>query len=252
MKVGKEEAIGMLMAVEMWMTRDHKAEWDRWVSWLDHIAKRVSAVEGVTASVTQPEGLSNRTPSLAIRWDRKRLGVSGKTVAQLLFDNDPRVATPGGRDRNGTETGISITPYMMAAGDEKVVADRLYAILRNPPRREAGDQMAAPAADLSGQWDVQIDYAAGVSKHTLYLRQQGNRVEGSHQGDFVSRDLTGTVEGDAVRISSSYSERHGDSLMFEFAGKISGFEITGSLDMGEYLKASWKAKRHEYRRGQGV
>ena len=30
MKVGKEEAIAMLMAVEMWATRDHQAEWNRW------------------------------------------------------------------------------------------------------------------------------------------------------------------------------------------------------------------------------
>src|SRR6185436_2362766 len=39
MKLGKEEAIGMLMAVEMWAKRDHKAEWSRWMGWLDHIAK---------------------------------------------------------------------------------------------------------------------------------------------------------------------------------------------------------------------
>ena len=43
LKVGKEEAMGMLMAVEMWMQRDHKAEWNRWLAWLDHISKRVSA-----------------------------------------------------------------------------------------------------------------------------------------------------------------------------------------------------------------
>ena len=30
MKVGKEEAIAMLMAVEMWATRDHEAEWNQW------------------------------------------------------------------------------------------------------------------------------------------------------------------------------------------------------------------------------
>ena len=35
MKVGKEEAIGMLTAVEMWMKRDHAAEWAQWMSWLD-------------------------------------------------------------------------------------------------------------------------------------------------------------------------------------------------------------------------
>src|SRR5437867_5541868 len=74
MKVGKEEAIGMLMAVEMWMQRDHKAEWARWRSWLDAIARHVSTIDGVTTNVVQPRGLSNRMPSLRVLWDRKRFG----------------------------------------------------------------------------------------------------------------------------------------------------------------------------------
>jgi L-seryl-tRNA(Ser) seleniumtransferase len=102
---------------------------------------------------------------------------------------------------------------------------------------------------LSGQWDVQIKYLAGSSKHTLHLKQQGNRIEGSHQGDFVSRDLSGSIDGDTVEISSQHSERHGDSLMFTFSGKVSANEMSGSLDMGEYLKATWTAKRHGYQRG---
>ena len=64
LKVGKEDAIGMLMAVEMWVKRDHDAEWKRWTGWLDHIAQRVSSIAGVTTTVVQPNGLSNRTPSL--------------------------------------------------------------------------------------------------------------------------------------------------------------------------------------------
>ncbi|PYQ26016.1 MAG: hypothetical protein DMF81_00850, partial [Acidobacteria bacterium] len=77
MKVGKEEAIGMLMAVEMWMKRDHDAEWKQWTSWLDHVARRVSAIDGVTTGIVQPRGLSNRIPSLRVFWDRKRFGVAG-------------------------------------------------------------------------------------------------------------------------------------------------------------------------------
>ena len=42
-KVGKEEAIGMLTAVETWVKRDHDAEWKQWTGWLDHIARRGSS-----------------------------------------------------------------------------------------------------------------------------------------------------------------------------------------------------------------
>jgi L-seryl-tRNA(Ser) seleniumtransferase len=165
------------------------------------------------------------------------------------MDGEPRIANPGGRDqRDGNESSISITPYMMAAGEEKIVADRLYALL-SKPTKQAPETPAAPAADLSGQWDVQIEYLAGRSKHTLHLKQQGNRIEGSHQGDFVSRDLSGSIDGDNVQLSSRYTERHGDSLMFTFSGKAGANEMSGSLDMGEYLNAKWTAKRHDYRRG---
>src|SRR2546426_1523594 len=143
MKVGKEEAIGMLMAVEMWMQRDHKAEWARWRSWLDAIARQVSTIEGVTTSITETTELSNRTPSLTIRWDPKRLGITGATVAKHLFDSEPRITTPGGRDRDG-QTSISVTPYMMAAGEEKIVAQRIHALLSNPPKRDAPARTAAP------------------------------------------------------------------------------------------------------------
>ncbi|HEU0138616.1 MAG TPA: hypothetical protein VFQ79_02850 [Bryobacteraceae bacterium] len=251
MKVGKEEAMGMLMAVEMWMKRDHKAEWNQWMARLDHVAKRLSGIDGVTTSVREPNGLSNRTPSLVISWDSARLGISGRDVAQHLLNTEPRIALPtggGGRGMGGgTQTGVSVVPYQMTAGDEKIVADRLYATLKNPPKRE-DPPVRPPAADLTGRWNVHIDYLASGSDHVLHLKQQDGRIEGTHQGDFVSRDLGGSISGDEVRLFSAYTERHGDSLMFQFTGKVAGDGISGTLDMGEYLQARWTAKRHEFRR----
>ena len=252
MKVGKEEAIGMLTAVELWTRRDHQAEWARWLGWLDHIARQVSRVEGVTTAITETTELSNRTPALSIRWDAARLGVTGAAVAKHLLDTEPRIATPGGRDRDGL-TSISITPYQMSPGDEKIVAARIHDTLANPPAAirmaTAAPGPAQPAADLSGRWNVRIEYAAGASNHTLHLKQTGNRVEGTHQGDFVSRDLSGTIDGDRVQLASSYGERNGDALNFRFTGSVTGSEMAGALDMGEYLTAKWTARRHEYRRG---
>jgi L-seryl-tRNA(Ser) seleniumtransferase len=248
MKVGKEEAIGMLMAVEMWVKRDHKAEWNRWMAWLDAIATQVSRIEGVATSITETTQLSNRTPSLTIRWDRKRLGISGAELARHLLDTEPRIATPGGRDRDD-EASISITPYQMASGEERIVAEKIYAALSRAPRQITPAHPAAPASEVSGQWDVQIEYVASASTHTLHLKQAGNRLEGSHQGNFVSRDLTGTIDGNTVQISSSYTERHGDALSFRFTGTVVGETMSGTLDMGEYLTAKWTARKHDYRRG---
>jgi len=250
MKVGKEEAIGMLMAVEMWTKRDHKAEWARWLSWLDSIGKTASKIDGVTTAVTETTELSNRTPTLTIRWDAKKLGITGAALAKHLLDTEPRIATPGGRDRDGL-TSISITPYQMAPGDEKIVADRIYATLSKPPASTASpaDAPAAPATDIGGQWDVRIEYLASASNHTLHLRQTNGRIEGTHQGDFVARDVSGTIDGDRVQLSSNYAERHGDALSFRFTGTANGGDMSGTLDMGEYLTAKWSAKRHTFGRG---
>jgi L-seryl-tRNA(Ser) seleniumtransferase len=216
------------------------------MGWLDTIANEVSRIEGVSTSIAETTALSNRTPSLTIRWDRRRLGMSGAELARHLLDTEPRIATPGGRDR-GDEASISITPYQMASGEEKIVAEKIYTVLSKAPQKAPPAAAAAPATDVSGQWDVRIEYLASASTHTLHLKQAGNRLEGSHQGDFVSRDLAGTIDGRTVQIASSYTERNGDALSFRFTGTVDGEAMSGTLDMGEYLHAKWTATRHAYR-----
>src|SRR5262249_17284433 len=136
MKLGKEEAIGMLAAVEMWVKRDHKAEMAMWISWLNNIAARVSKIDGVKTAVREPRGLSNHSPGLWITWDPAKLGISGEEVSNILYTTEPRIALGGGGGggggrggRAGNDTGISITAYMMAPGEDKIVGDRIHQIL---------------------------------------------------------------------------------------------------------------------------
>jgi L-seryl-tRNA(Ser) seleniumtransferase len=240
-KVGKEEAIGMLMAVEMWVKRDHDAEWKRWTAWLEQIGKRVSAIDGVSTTITQPRGLSNRMPSLRVLWDRSRLNTTGDAVVRTLFEGDPRVAVFAARGEKG-QTGVTVNPYMLNAGDEKVVADRLVAVLQKPPLDP--EKVLAPASvDVSGSWEVKVEYAASTSRHVLQLRQSGNQVAGSHQGDFTTRDMSGTIEGASVRLRSAQGEERGDAINYTFTGDAAGEEIKGTLDMGEYLGARFTAKK---------
>jgi L-seryl-tRNA(Ser) seleniumtransferase len=132
----------------------------------------------------------------------------------------------------------------MAPGDEKIVAERLYQVLSAKHTLKPVDSLAAPVADLSGQWEIEIQYTASKTTHTLHLQQDGHRLTGSHQGNFLSRDISGTINGDAIALASTVTERHGDSLNYRFSGRISGSTMAGLLDMGEYLKATWTGRRH--------
>jgi L-seryl-tRNA(Ser) seleniumtransferase len=258
MKIGKEEIVGLLAAVEMWVQRDHKKEDEMWTQWMQTIADRVTKIDGVTAAVRQPRGLGNHSPGLSINWDPAKLGITGEEVSNILWTTEPRIALGGGggggggrggRDGASNQTGISITAYMMMPEDVKVVADRIHQVLSARRPAWKPEKLETAAADLTGRWNVEIQFAAGKSQHTLHVKQQGNQLVGTHQGDFVARDFTGTISGEDVRISSSIGEVHGAALSYRFTGKLQGDKMSGALDMGEYLGAKWTAERHSFGRG---
>src|SRR5262245_12689217 len=188
MKVGREEMIAMLVAVESWVKRDHDAEWKQWIARCQHIADRVSKIPGVTATVrTEPGGRSNRSPSVSVRWTSKQLGLTGQDVSQILDTTEPRILLGGGGGGGGQQnqqqqagdTGVSMVPSTMAPGDERVVANRLFEILSAKHTLKPVAAPAPPAAELSGIWDVEIKYAASKTSHTLQLLQNGARVTGN-------------------------------------------------------------------------
>ena len=250
MKVGREEIVGMVVAVESWVKRDHAAEWKQWVARCDHIAGQLSKVKGVQVFVQREaeEGLSNRSPRVTIRWNSQQLGITGAEAADTLFKTEPRIALsnagrPGPGQESAGDTGVAVVTAMLADGDEKVVAQRIARVLSEPRAPKPAEAVTSPAADLTGRWEVAITYSASRTTHTLQLQQHGNRLEGLHQGDFLSRDITGTINGDAISLASIVTERHGDALTYRFRGTVSGDTIAGSLDMGEYLGATWTARR---------
>jgi L-seryl-tRNA(Ser) seleniumtransferase len=248
MKAGKEDIMGMLAAVEMWVRRDHKAEWKQWEGWLAEIAKSVEKVSGVTTEVREPRGLSNRSPRLTIRWDTEQLGIAGEEVDRYVFNNDPRIvlASGSGNWREKGESSIGIMPWQMQPGDAPVVAAALARILSKPPQISRAVKSTVPTADVAGQWDLEIEFVMGSARHSLFFDQDGESLAGAHQGEVTSGDLGGMVEGDEVHFRSSHPYE-GTRFGFDFRGKVNGDSMAGDVDLGEYGPARWSAKRHEYR-----
>ena len=253
-KVGKEEQIGMLAAVEAWTKRDHPKEERTWTGYLETIAKRVSAIPGVTTNIRQPQGLDNRTPNLTISWDPNKFNATGPDISTYLSTTKPRIAMSAGNGagRGAAAAGsstpstfISIAAWMMQPGDDKIVADRIYSALtmKRPPLAET---MASPSADLKGRWDVTVDYFNEKSAHKFIIEaQDGNFMKGTHQGTFTTNELVGTIEGNEVKFQSA-SRMMADNVPFTFSGTVNGNEMSGKIHHGEYLTSTFTAKKFIY------
>lgn len=119
MKVNKEEILGMYVAVEQYIKRDHSKEWKEWEKSIAHIENAVKSVAGVKTRVHVPE-LGNVTPTLALSWDENVIRITGKELQEKLRNGDPSIEVAG-----GATNSINITAWVMKLGQEKIVAKRL-------------------------------------------------------------------------------------------------------------------------------
>jgi L-seryl-tRNA(Ser) seleniumtransferase len=122
MKVNKEEMVGMLAAIEMYLERDHARERREFDQRAEVIRSAAVAVSGVKAEVFVPE-VANHVPHVRISWDTAAKGLTPAGVVTALRDGEPSIAT---RSENDT---IVVGVWMMRPGEEKIVARRLREVL---------------------------------------------------------------------------------------------------------------------------
>ena len=94
MKVGKEEIVGLLTAVETWLKTDFDALNREWHARVERIAKLVETVSGVETDISIPKD-GNRYPTLYISWDEEKWGFTVKDCVQKLRAGDPVIEVAG-------------------------------------------------------------------------------------------------------------------------------------------------------------
>jgi L-seryl-tRNA(Ser) seleniumtransferase len=251
MKVGKEEIMGMLAAVEAWYQRDHEAEWRTWESWLAHVAERVSTLPGVRTGVVEPESLSNNAPRLRISWETCRFGIGGSDVFDLLLAGEPRIILAGARGRfqdcpeSASDSWVEIMPWMMEPGQDGIVADRLHGLLSRPPHIAKVQRPTSAPEPVQGSWEVDLRFVHGLDTHLLFFEQDTHKLTGRHIGRTLEGALRGEIYGDQIEFRSS-QRYEGARLQFDFKGKVSGNSMEGTVELGEYGPADWTAHRIDY------
>ena len=122
MKVNKEEMLGMLVAVDLYVKKNHEQERREFDKRAETIQKSAAEVPGVKAEIFVPE-IANHVPHVRISWDATAKRMTAADVVRSLREGEPSIGTRAERDT------IVIGVWMMRSGEEKIVARRLRQVL---------------------------------------------------------------------------------------------------------------------------
>ncbi len=125
-KVGKEEIIGMIKALESYLREDREALTKEWWRRLDSISAEISRVPGVSTSFSVPD-IANHVPHLEIHWDPRHISLEPRDAAQQLRGGKPSIIL------TTNESGLQMNSYMLQPGEEKTIAERLAQLFRAHP-----------------------------------------------------------------------------------------------------------------------
>jgi len=124
-KVGKEEIVGMIKALELYLQEDHEALNKEWQRRLEYISGQVTKVSSVTTSFPKLE-IANHVPHLQIKWDEKRISMTPREVGKALRDGKPSIALSTGEHGEA----LSMNSFMLQPGEEKVIASELVKLFK--------------------------------------------------------------------------------------------------------------------------
>ena len=161
MKVGKEEIMGMLAAVEAWEHKDLNALNQEWNRRVQVIAKVINIIPGVKTDIAIPTD-GNSYPTLTVTWDEAAFKFPVTECVKKLRDGEPRIevmsssnpstvrhsnpARPadgkapqaaGRGARPNRPNRLQIISMTLQPGEELIVAKRLKEVLTEA-RKSAG------------------------------------------------------------------------------------------------------------------
>jgi L-seryl-tRNA(Ser) seleniumtransferase len=150
MKVGKEEVMGCLAAVEAWQKMDLDALNREWNQKVKRVAALVETVPGVPTGITIPKD-GNRYPTLTVNWDEEAWGFTvadcdrelraGTPRIEVLTASNPSLVTAvmEHHDRKTPrENKLQIVSMTLRPGEDLIVGRRLRAILNGARKKARG------------------------------------------------------------------------------------------------------------------
>ena len=127
MKVGKEEMVGLLAAVEWYVNQDHvelQQSYEDQVTYYDEV---FADIQGVTVHRSFPSEAGQPMPRTEIRFDEERLGITRNEILQQLVEGEPSIDIAG-----AGANGVLINGQTLMQGEIEIIAQRLKEIVLSP------------------------------------------------------------------------------------------------------------------------
>src|SRR5580700_2330845 len=122
-KVGKEEIIGMVKALELYLKEDHEALNREWQRRLESISAQITRIPGVTTTYSVPD-VANHVPHMDIKWDPSHISLDPRDASKTLRGGKPSIVLES--DPNG----LGMNSFMLKPGEEKTIAEHLVQLFR--------------------------------------------------------------------------------------------------------------------------
>jgi uncharacterized pyridoxal phosphate-dependent enzyme len=136
LKVAKEEVVGLVAAVDWFLSQDDAALEAEFQKRADLIAAGVKALPTVDARTFIPP-VANHVPHLLITYDQKRIAIAATDVAKKLRQGTPRIelnpgtgGAPASAGLPGGANTIIVGVWMLQPGEDAIVAERLHEVLQ--------------------------------------------------------------------------------------------------------------------------
>ncbi len=135
MKVAKEQIIGMVAAVDWFLSQTDEGMEAEFRRRADRIAAQLKSIPTLTHEVHVPP-VANHVPHLVIRYDQSRVKKTAREVAEILRTGTPTIElNPSTGRKSGTtglqsdESTIVVGVWMLEPGEDLIVGRRLREVL---------------------------------------------------------------------------------------------------------------------------
>jgi L-seryl-tRNA(Ser) seleniumtransferase len=137
LKVAKEEIVGLVAAVDWFLSQDDAAMESDYRGRAERIAGQLKSIPTVQTQVFIPAVAANHVPHLLVTYDQSRLKITAAEVMEKMRKGTPRIelnpgtgGPPASPGLPGGSNTIVVGVWMMQPGEDVVVAKRLREVLQ--------------------------------------------------------------------------------------------------------------------------